>query len=935
MQVQCNLTILYTNIDVLTKSKINLLDVQIKIMQPDIICIVELLPKNVRTKPTIDAYQIRNYNIVTYDLSRRGIAVYARPNLSVNIISTVNNYEECVWCEVINKQEKMLLCCIYRSPSSSEENDRKLFCMLKDKLAMNYTDTIIVGDFNYSNIDWEQKCHTSRVGCADIFLDTINDLYLEQLVSAPTRYRHGQLSNILDLILTNNQYFVDDVTITDPIGKSDHCVICISVNMSVLDECKLERRMYYRGDYDAMREYLMDIDWKTRLENENIQSAWNIFQENISYVIDEFVPVTCNSIKSNNQPWINKEVLKHIKEKKQTFNKYIKRPTLERWNLYTEKRNLSTAITDSTRSNFETKVCRNSKDNPKTFWKYVNSKQKKQSQLSCLQDTNSILCYDDQTKSNLLNSYFSSVFIDDKETITSEKEDTFGLGSIRITPKIIESLINNLNISKAPGPDGIHAKIIKECSQCFSYVLCILFNKSFIEGVLPYQWKEANVRALFKKGSKTLCNNYRPVSLTSIVCKLLESIIRDAMLDYLESNNKIVVNQYGFRPGYSCSTQLLEVMEDFSSFIDTSHSFDCIYLDFAKAFDRVSHVKLISKLSSIGIQGNILKWITNFLSNRKQRVMVNGVCSEWSNVTSGIPQGSVLGPIMFTIFINDLPISLNSSVKIFADDTKIYNSIENRDVLQDDLDKLISWSNTWLLPFNVDKCSVVHYGNSNDRFVYTMDDKALAAEAIIKDLGIVFQEDLKFGKHINLIVASANSKLGIIRHTFHDISKENFVILFKAFVRPILEYCCTTWAPYSIMHHKEIEKVQKRATKLIQNMYNLSYCDRLKRLNLTTLYYRRLRMDMLQVYRIINGIDKINKDTYFSFNNRPSRNNSLKLIKPRAQTSIQQHSFSHRIVNLWNELPDEVVLAESVNSFKNHIEEAWKHKEWKYNMVYI
>jgi len=593
-------------------------------------------------------------------------------------------------------------------------------------------------------------------------------------------------------------------------------------------------------------------------------------------------------------------------------------------------------VTDGARINFEDKVCKDSKHNPKTFWKYVNSRVKKHNRLSCIQDSNNVLHYDDASKATLLNDYFASVFVlDDDNSMHLNSTDTnIGVVSIFFTELHIVKMIDKLNISKAAGPDGVHAKVVKECSGIFAHIFYIIFHKSLVEGVLPTQWKVANVRALHKKGKKSLCSNYRPVSLTSIICKLLESIIRDVILMFLESNHLISMCQYGFRPGYSCNTQLLEVMEDFTTYMDASDDFDCIYLDFAKAFDRVSHSKLLWKLSNIGINGKILIWIENFLSERKQRVMVNDVKSNWVPVTSGIPQGSVLGPILFTIFINDLPISLTSHIKIFADDTKIYNTTTNTQHIQDDLNLLLQWSQMWLLPFNVDKCGIIHYGKHNTHISYKLGDKDISSNNLIKDLGVIFQDDLSFKEHINKIVASANSKLGIIRNTFHEITKDNFIVLYKSFVRPILEYCCTTWAPHFVMFHNDIEKVQRRATKLVKGIAHLPYSDRLKKLNLTTLYYRRQRADMLQVYRIINNIDRIDKDTIFEFNKRPSRGNSLKIVKPRALTSFKQYNFSHRIINNWNELPNKVVLADSLNSFKNELEKHWSKKVYKYEMIF-
>ena len=210
--------------------------------------------------------------------------------------------------------------------------------------------------------------------------------------------------------------------------------------------------------------------------------------------------------------------------------------------------------------------------------------------------------------------------------------------------------------------------------------------------------------------------------VTSIVCKIFETIIRDHITEFLEGNNLITNHQHGFRSGHSCTTQLLELMEDFTDFYEMEIPYDCIYLDFAKAFDRVPHQRVLTKLYNLGIRGDVIRWIKDFLFGREQRVVINNVCSEWSNVISGIPQGSVLGPILFTIFINDIPVDINSNIKNFADDTKLYNGAHLSNTIQEDIDKLIEWSNKWLLPFNTDKCKVLHYGKGNPKTDYIMND---------------------------------------------------------------------------------------------------------------------------------------------------------------------------------------------------------------------
>ena len=375
-------------------------------------------------------------------------------------------------------------------------------------------------------------------------------------------------------------------------------------------------------------------------------------------------------------------------------------------------------------------------------------------------------------------------------------------------------------------------------------------------------------------------------------------------------------------------------MGDFTDYYEDDIPYDCIYLDFSKAFDRVPHDRLLTKVYNCGIRGVAFHWIKSFLFDRSQCVVVNDKVSSCSKVSSGIPQGSVLGPLLFTIFINDLPDSIASHIKIFADDTKIYNSTDNSLVLSTDLNTLVGWSDMWLLPFNVDKCKVLHYGKRNANILYYMDGKAVDNDSCIKDLGVTFQNSLKFDNHINKICATANSRLGIIRNTFHSIDKDGFIVLYKCLVRPIVEYCNLIWLPHLRKHQIMIEQIQRRATRMIQGMDKLSYCERLRFLNLDTLYYRRRRADLIQVYRIINKIDCIDMCALFEYDTGITRGNSKKLFKPRAVSSTKQHSFSHRVINDWNDLPNNVVLSDSLNNFKASLSVYWSNKDFRFDFKF-
>jgi hypothetical protein len=272
---------------------------------------------------------------------------------------------------------------------------------------------------------------------------------------------------------------------------------------------------------------------------------------------------------------------------------------------------------------------------------------------------------------------------------------------------MVQDQLKKLNPSKSAGPDGLHARFLREAQDELVRPLTILFNKSIQEGKLPQDWKCGQISPIFKKG-KSAAGNYRPVSLTSIACKMLEGIIRSALLDHMKAT--FTDCQHGFMSGRSCTTQLLDTVDIWTRLLDEGNAVDVIFLDFAKAFDSVPHQRLLTKLQGFSVDGKLHSWISDFLCGRRQRVVVNGAHSSWSEVLSGIPQGSVLGPLLFICYVNDMPDAVQGLIKMFADDTKVFNKVNTPSEqmsLQEDLRSLEDWSLKWQLRFNADKCKVM------------------------------------------------------------------------------------------------------------------------------------------------------------------------------------------------------------------------------------
>ena len=356
--------------------------------------------------------------------------------------------------------------------------------------------------------------------------------------------------------------------------------------------------------------------------------------------------------------------------------------------------------------------------------------------------------------------------------------------------------------------------------------------------------------------------------------------------------------------------------------MDSNKYLDIIFFDFKKAFDKVSHKHLLTKLKTYGITGKLLKWIENWLSGRKQRVVINGCSSNWINVTSGVPQGSVLSPILFLIFIDDIDNGIKSRISKFADDTKISMptfNLENCNLLQNDINSLCEWAEKWQMSFNADKCNVIHFGSNNTNYPYKMFDQLLNKSSSEKDLGIVINDRLKSDSRIDIIVKRANKLLGLICRSFEYKSVNITMTLFNSIVRPHLEYGSQFWNPHFVKDIHKLERVQRRATKVIPCCKNLSYEERLKKLNILSLEERRRRADLIYFYKIINNHVNLDVHKYVDFNQNNTRGHRYKIKKRKFSTDLSKYSYFNRITDDCNSLPSFVVESLNISTFKMNL----------------
>ena len=393
---------------------------------------------------------------------------------------------------------------------------------------------------------------------------------------------------------------------------------------------------------------------------------------------------------------------------------------------------------------------------------------------------NNTYAFNDSDKANILNDYFVSISnINDCETELPPfiyKTDS-RLDNISFTQTEIIDVLKGLNVNKACGPDQISHRMLKETSRTISLPLTMLFSRSLREQTFPNAWKIANVMPPFKKGEKESPSNYRPISLISCLGKVMERIVFKHIYNYMHSTNLIYKNQSGFLPGHSTVYQLIDIYNQICKAFDDKQSTCMVFCDVSKAFDRVWHRGLLFKLRQYGITGNAIKWLAAYLEGRQQRVILNSSSSELKHLNAGVPQGSVLGPLLFLIYVNDISDSLLSTVRLFADDSSL--SVSSNDVLSietllnSDLQKMTNWAKQWLVTFNPNKTEVVFFSLVNRiKPTLIIDDTVLEYVNSHKHLGITFSNDGTWHEHISNMINSASKILNSMRMVKYKLNRK-------------------------------------------------------------------------------------------------------------------------------------------------------------------
>ena len=808
------------------------------------------------------------------DRKKGGVVIYTRSDVAKHTeLLVANSNGEVEYVIIYIKNWKILLATVYRPPRCSTENMTQVTKAIEDeagKLGAPDPTIVINGDFNLPNIKWDETTiyggtNADRLQANSLFT-MMENLTLKQIVRLPTRQ-----NNILDIYLTNDEDLISDIRAEDT-KITDHRLMVIDTTLRShrhpqeypRNSQDFQSLNFFHDsiDWNIITNEISSIDWQQDLSNKTTSEMYEYFTSKLLIICTSHIP-------KKRQP----KTYTIPRERKILMRKRIKlnKRLLGNGNTNTIKQKLEQIERELAQSYEremkadELRAINTIKNNPKYFFKYVQNKATTRTSIGPLKYRGEVTS-DPQKMSEALNKQYVSAFSTPNPDIRNNWQTTPHapprLSDIDINKKDIEETIQETNTYSTAGPDGIPAVLLKKCATAVSTPLQLLWRKSLDANDIPALLKHGKITPIYKNGPRNEPKNYRPVSLTSHIIKVFERILVKQITKYLIEHALYNTGQHGFVGGRSCVSQLLQHRMDILNALQDGYGTDVVYLDFAKAFDKVDHATLLQKIAHIGIGGKLLGWIRNFFEGRTQSVMVEGFESTKKAVKSGVAQGSVIGPLLFVIYITDIDHNIQyCKSSQFADDTRLLGVIkceEDFNKVEEDLKTIYDWAETNNMTFNSSKFELLRYRHPRQTIVnqdYTTPEGDIIAQTNkLRDLGVTVSDDASFGCHINEVVAKARRNMGWILRTFRTREAHTLITLFKALILPIVEYCCQLWSPTNIGQIRKLEGVQRTYTSRIQGMNTMDYWQRLKHHEMYSMERRRERYMIIYVWKIVNGL---------------------------------------------------------------------------------
>ena len=828
----------------------------------------------------------------------------------------------------ISVSPPLIICCLYIPPSSPEPYITEVLSAL-DHLPYGHH-TIILGDLNLPSIDWSTLSASSHLGT--LFCEKIFSLNMLQLVNKPT-HTHG---NILDVVIATHPDQIHNLKVHDSISnsRSDHYLITLNTIISKPTTQKISPRkifLYSKADLSSLSHHLSLVNNPLAYITD-INNGWSQLKSLIVQACHTFIP----QIKLCSYPsprWFNSDI-RHALNRLHTLRRLTNRkPTEQRLAKLSSAESALQVKMESAKHVYEANLIKLHHSNPKKLYNHLKY-------LSKGNSASPPLIIDSQpvtspsVKAQTFNNFFNSVFTRSNfilPPIDNLPSPSLQISSITIKPNDVSEALSSLDPSKASGCDNVSPYVLRHCAIPLTSEAFKLFSHSISTSSLPDEWKIHKIIPVFKNGDKSCVNNYRPISLLCVLSKALESIIHKKIIPFIRP--LISHHQFGFLKNRSCLSQLLTSFSEIFTSIESGGVADVLYLDFKKAFDTVPHNELLFKLWSIGITGPLWLWFKNYLSGRSHYVDIDGVSSTLLPVISGIPQGSILGPLLFLIYINDLPDAICfSSTYLFADDTKLIHAVSSFQdhSLQSDIDSLMQWCATWKLTPNLSKSSCTRFALSDKGIpIYQMNGNPINHATNQRDLGVLISSDLSCQNHLSYICSNAYRSLNFIRRSMHSQSPSTNLkrCLYITLIRSKLSYCSQLWRPHLIKHIKMLENIQRRATKFITLNHEADYKQRLIQSNLLPLMYWLELQDILFLVKCLqNPSDNFNIRNFVTFTSSCTRSTSSnKLRYNYCRSTTTRHFYFNRIVRLWNALPQINLSLPYINIKKFIYSYFWNH----------